>query len=513
MGVTRRTDPISLTLRGWGNPAPLAIQIADVRDIARLRAGIRADLAKLLPRCEALERTLPEEALQHRGYVGSKTRPEFALKIVKADRHAGLPGRPVDPASAIRLKAVDVSGTTLHDLLRPPRRILCVGEPTDAVLRDALCDLSSLTTTVMPGDGEAVLVPSGRKRPGSNSFGAWQAAQDETDRAEIGSIVLGRQAGRDDVELLRHRVYAHQRVFVEAGSAALTWLLSAWGGVANRHGNVFVLSEPADHFREPSGRVRLAPHVEWPRITVVTVSYNQCRYLEQCLLSVLDQDYPNLEYIVVDAGSSDGSVELLRRYEHRFAKLIVESDQGQSDGLNKGFRFATGDILTWVNSDDMLAPLSLKRAAMVMCATGADLIAGTCKRIEGEGGRVLYRHHAALQTSRMEPFALHGPLDWCNGWEKADYFFQPEVFFTRSIWNRAGGYLKLQLFWAMDWDFWLRCALAGANIVRIPDTLGISRVHAEQKTTSAEMYLWQIVGILRDYDDLLAAVATEIGAG
>ena len=89
-------------------------------------------------------------------------------------------------------------------------------------------------------------------------------------------------------------------------------------------------------------------------------------------------------------------------------------------------------------------------------------------------------------------------MDWHNGWEKGDYFFQPEVFFTRDIWERTGGYLKLHLYWAMDWDFWLRCAMAGATVMRIPDLLGFSRVHKSQKTTSDELYLWQIDSILEN---------------
>jgi glycosyltransferase involved in cell wall biosynthesis len=286
-------------------------------------------------------------------------------------------------------------------------------------------------------------------------------------------------------------------------------MFALWGGVVTRWGDIFVFSEPASHFREPSGRFRLAHDSEWPRISVVTVSFNQREYLEACLLSVLDQRYPNLEYIVVDGGSSDGSAELLREYQERhncFAYLIIEPDDGQSDALNKGFRLATGEILTWVNSDDLLAPLSLKRAAMTVHATGADLVAGTCRRIRGPDGHVLYRHHSSLPALRLVPFDLDKILDWCDSWEKADWFFQPEVFFTRDIWQRAGAYLKPYLYWAMDWDFWLRCALAGANIVRIPDVLGASREHAAQKTTSDEIYLWQIVGILREYDEMLAAV-------
>jgi GT2 family glycosyltransferase len=511
VSVTDGAAPIALKLQGWGNPTPVAIQIAERRDLARLRSGIKEDLAKLLPRCEALEQTLSEQLRCHRGYAGSKLHHKFGLELAPADTVHAPAGHPIDPRPAIRHPAATVSGATLSEMLSRARRVVCVGDIAHPALRAALSENSPVTTKVEPGDGEATVTRSGRSRPGTNSFSAWLAMRDEDERAEAGAFVLGRQASRTDLALLRHRVHAHHLVFVEAGSAVLTWLLAEWDGVTTLVEGVFVFSEPAIHFREPSRRIRMAPDAGWPRITVVTVSYNQRIYLEQCLLSVLDQHYPNLEYIVVDAGSTDGSVELLRRYECRFTKLIVEPDKGQSDGLNKGFRLATGDILTWVNSDDMLAPLALKRAAMAMHSTGANLVAGTCKRID-ENARVLYKHHSALPALRSEPFTLDGPLNWCDAWEQGDYFFQPEVFFSRSIWERAGGYLKQHLFWAMDWELWLRCSLAGASIVRIPDVLGISREHGAQKTKMDEMYLWQIAGILREYDDLLAAIELEAGA-
>ena len=500
-------------LRGWGNPRPILIQRTDRADLVRMRARIAADIAELLPQCEELDRSLPERMLQHGGYIRSKCSRDYNLTIDPTNPPPLNPCVAIDPWPNIDHQPAGACAMPVTKLLRTAKRVLCVGEVTEPSLREALLGVSKKVNTVTPGEGTTTVTPSGRTRPAADSFSAWLAVQEEADRANVTAVVLTRQAGRDDVELLRHRIYPHQRILVEAGSPALTWILAGWSGVFARWGGTFVFSEPGDHFCEPSDRRRLAPQRDWPRISVVTTSYNQRDYLEQCLLSVLDQRYPHLEYIVVDAGSTDGSVELLRWYQERyncFAKLILEPDNGQSDGLNKGFGFATGEILTWVNSDDMLAPLSLKRAAMALCATGADLVTGTCRRIRGRKAQLRYKHHCALPALHAQRFYLEGPLNWCDAWEKADYFYQPEVFFTRSIWERAGGYLKSHLYWAMDWDLWLRCALAGAKIVRIPDILASSREHAAQKTTSGRMYLWQIVGILREFDHLLATLEARI---
>lgn len=502
-------------MRGWGSPRPISIRLADRDELTRMRVGIATDIGRLLPRCEALDRALPQQMVQHGGYVRSKLRRQFDLTIEPIDMLLPTAGIEIDPPPCLRYPPAAPCSMSLADLLRPGHRILCVGEVTEPALLEALNSVSAATHTVVPGDGVASPTSSGRARPAANSFSAWLAAQDEADRTRIGVIVLTRQTQRQDMELLRHRICPHQLILVEAGAPVLTWLLGSWGGVFGRHGNIFVFSEPGNHFCEPSNRCRLAIQSDWPRISVVTVSYNQRDYLEQCLLSVLEQHYPNLEYIVVDAGSTDGSLELLREYQKRdncFARLIIEPDNGQSDGLNKGFGYATGEILTWVNSDDMLAPLSLKRAAMTLRATGADLVVGTCKRVVGTEARTLYKHHSALPTMCPVSFSLDGPLSWCDAWEKGDYFFQPEVFFTRSIWERAGSYLKPYLFWAMDWDLWLRSALAGATVVRIPDVLGVSRQHAAQKTTREEAYLWQVVGILREFDDLLANLEVKVAS-
>src|SRR6202012_3617872 len=125
-----------------------------------------------------------------------------------------------------------------------------------------------------------------------------------------------------------------------------------------------------------------------PRITVVTPSYNQGAFLEQTIRSVLGQLYPNLEYFVFDGGSTDESVDIIKRYESQLAGWVSEKDRGQSNALNKGFARATGDILCWVNSDDFLLPGALHEAARRL-GEGPDLIYGKCLSFSDTGKRAL----------------------------------------------------------------------------------------------------------------------------
>lgn len=498
---------IACAMRGWNSPRPVSIRLGTA-DLAGLIENVRRNVAALILRCEQLDRSLSQDMLSHGSYVASKIHQDYPLELGPdvASRGSGIPTL-VHPEPRIRLSPVAESGTPLATTLARERLMVVVGGLRDPALHQLSTERE--TTFVTPGNGEPRTAPSGKQRPAVDSFSTWMANHDEVERASVGTFVLGRAAGRVDVELLRHRLYGHQRVLIEAGAAALTWLLAQWDGNVARRGNVFVFSEPGGLFREPSMRERLSPVADWPRVSVVTISYNQRDFLEQCIQSVLGQAYPNLEYIVIDANSTDGSIDMLRRHEEEFAHLIIEPDNGQSEGLNKGFSLATGDILTWVNSDDMLAPLALKRAVLALANSSADLVAGTCSRVADVDARLLYRHHSALPSGLRVPFELSGPIDWFGGWEKGDYFFQPEVFFTRDIWDRAGGYLKPHLYWAMDWDLWLRCALAGATIIRTPDVLGISREHAAQKTKSDEMYLWQVTNILREYNDLFVCLERD----
>ena len=156
----------------------------------------------------------------------------------------------------------------------------------------------------------------------------------------------------------------------------------------------------------------------------------------------------------------------------------------------------------------MLAPGALKIAALTFMQHDCDLVAGRpCpERITEDSDEVTLLHHPALPFMETVALGFAENLVWRNSWEKGDYFFQPEVVFTADIWRRSGGYLKEHLYWAMDWELWIRMAMAGASIVHVPDRIGRSREHAEQKTTSAELYLFQLKNILLEHDEALARV-------
>lgn len=250
------------------------------------------------------------------------------------------------------------------------------------------------------------------------------------------------------------------------------------------------------------------PSSGWPKISVITVSYNQADYIEACIQSVLEQGYPELEYIVVDGNSDDGTVEILERYRDRITKLIIEPDDGQSDALNKGFRLATGDVMTWVCSDDVLAENALFHIAKAFSDNSVDIVAGGCRVVNGAGD-LTFLHHSAAELNRVQRLSFADVSNFLGNWQASDFFFQPEVFFSREIWEASGGFLREHLYYAMDYDLFLRMAMAGGKIVHIPRTIGVSRQHDQQKTQHGTMeYLPQIHGILSDYKAVVEACST-----
>jgi GT2 family glycosyltransferase len=241
----------------------------------------------------------------------------------------------------------------------------------------------------------------------------------------------------------------------------------------------------------------------WPRISVVTVSYNQCRFLRDCLDSVLAQNYPNLEFIVIDGGSTDGSRELLESYRQHLAHLVIESDRGQSHALNKGFRLATGELLTWLCSDDLLEPGALEAVARIRSSQPCDIVVGGCRVINASGETMLV-HYSGFSKGSLSPLSFGDMASFSATWQRGLYFYQPELFFTRDLWIRAGAHVKEHLHYAMDYELFLRFALSGADLYAVHQILAASRQHEDQKTRhELPMYLPTVRRILTDFHQML----------
>lgn len=223
--------------------------------------------------------------------------------------------------------------------------------------------------------------------------------------------------------------------------------------------------------QKPAGR-------DWPLITVITPSYNQAAYLEETLLSVLNQGYPRLQYIVVDGLSQDGSDRVIARHRDRLDTVIIERDRGQTEAINKGLRLARGELVTWLNSDDMLAPGALHVMALAWLREGGDLIFGATLAHRTHGFQI-----ANLPRATQESFTLAHLGAIFRYWMKGFFFYQPEVFFSRTILEQVG-LLREDLYYTMDYEFWLRCAAAGARVQPVSWPIALFRQHEAQKTAN-----------------------------
>lgn len=226
----------------------------------------------------------------------------------------------------------------------------------------------------------------------------------------------------------------------------------------------------------PSGR-------PWPRISIITASYNQGQFIEETIRSVLLQGYPNLEYIMVDGGSTDNTPKILKRYHSELSVCISEPDDGQSQALNKGFRLATGEILAWLNSDDQYLPDTLRDVALAFDSHSTDMVVGGCQIINNYA-RIPANasHHCILPMNQVTLLPFEKIVDFQGSWLKGNFFFQPEVFWTQRIWEKVGGGVDEKLHFAMDYELWLRLAKVQARVLHIPVDLAIFRMHGNQKT-------------------------------
>ena len=210
-------------------------------------------------------------------------------------------------------------------------------------------------------------------------------------------------------------------------------------------------------------------------VSIVTPSYNQARYLEAAILSVFRQNYPEIEYIIVDGGSTDGSLEIIQKYADRFAWWVSEPDRGQTDAINKGFARAHGEILAWLNSDDTYEPGAVAEAvAFLKENPQVGMVYGDANFID-ENGRVIGKF-PSRQTDRRR--LLQGYV----------HVAQQSAFFRASLWREVGP-LDPSFYFAMDYDLWVRLAQV-APLYYTRRLWANFRLHASGKTFVADDRCW-----------------------
>ncbi|MEK6752215.1 MAG: glycosyltransferase family 2 protein [Chloroflexota bacterium] len=200
-------------------------------------------------------------------------------------------------------------------------------------------------------------------------------------------------------------------------------------------------------------------------VSIITPSYNQAAYLEQTILSVLNQDHPRIEYIVVDGASTDGSVEIIKKYESKLAYWVSEKDRGQADAINKGFARATGEIIAWLNSDDYYLPGAVNAAVKVFEErSDVVLVYGNMLAVD--------EHGKTFNTLNYKPLTLEDLLCF-------QIIGQPAVFMRRSALQKTNG-LDLTFHFLLDHLLWIQIAQHG-QILHVDQTWSAARYHAEAK--------------------------------
>lgn len=235
----------------------------------------------------------------------------------------------------------------------------------------------------------------------------------------------------------------------------------------------------------------------WPRITVVTPSFNQGQFLEEAIRSVLLQGYPNLEYFILDGGSTDNSVEIIRKYSSWLTYWISEPDAGQSDAINRGLNMGSGLYATWINSDDMLCENALYEHGSRIGFADETVYVGRCIFIN-ETGQIETIH-------RPKVHSLADLLDIKRVWRSGGNIVQPEVLFPRGLALNVGG-LNKDNYYSMDYELWGKLLNKGAVLHYTDIKMGIARRHKNQKT----MDRWETTKSLVDAAERVATLAENI---
>lgn len=208
-----------------------------------------------------------------------------------------------------------------------------------------------------------------------------------------------------------------------------------------------------------------------PRVTIVTPSFNQGKFVERTILSVLKQDYPNIEYIFADSMSTDETVDILKRYTGQITRIIREKDAGQSDCLNRTFKHATGEIMAYLNTDDCYANKGVVSHAVqyLLEHDTADVIYGRRNYIDQNG--FLFIAHPYREFNKEQLM-------------RADYIGQECSFWTKEIYDRSGGFVNTDYKFAMDYELWFRFLHHGANFEAVNELYGLFRWYQDQKSNA-----------------------------
>ncbi|MGB2925474.1 MAG: glycosyltransferase family 2 protein [Limnothrix sp.] len=229
----------------------------------------------------------------------------------------------------------------------------------------------------------------------------------------------------------------------------------------------------------------------FPKISIITPSYQQGQYIEETIQSVLSQNYPNLEYIIVDGGSTDETVSIIKKYADKIAYWVSEKDRGQTHAINKGIRQATGEIIAYLNSDDYYLPGTLLEVgSQFRDDPNIDLLHGKCRYVNEKGDKI-GEHLGDIKS-------FDEIIDLWNVWWNKRQFVQPEVFWSRNIMKEVGLFNE-ELYYVMDYEYWSRILLAKGTVVKADQELTCFRLTDIQKSNDSGKVADELRGVVKEW--------------